>query len=75
MIQKQLRDLKRGALIYLNRLSGIALSARPFRLPARFDQFRDDYIAVIALDFDDAIAHGAARPTAFLKFCREPFKI
>jgi len=81
MIQKRPADLKRGDLIYLDhrpwyfhRPAG-ALTTRAFRLPACLDQFCNDDVAMIALNFDDAIAHGAARPTAFFKFCRERFKI
>ena len=81
MIQKRVVDLKRGHLIYLNhRVTNIhcpacALATRSFRLPACFDQFRDDDIAMVALNFDDAIAHGSTRAATFLKFCRECFKI
>src|SRR5208283_519047 len=35
--------------------------------PAQFDQFRDDDIAVIALNLDDAAAYRSARPAALLE--------
>jgi hypothetical protein len=72
MIQKRLVDLKRGDLIYLDHR---LLAAGSFRLPACFDQFRDDNIAMIALNFDDAFAHRSTGAAAFLEFCRERFKI
>ena len=40
-----------------------ALAARSLGLPTHFDQLRDDHIAMIALYFDDALAHRAARST------------
>ena len=45
-----------------------ALAARPLRRPTQFDQLRDDCVAVIALDFNDAAAHRAAGPAAFFEF-------
>jgi hypothetical protein len=53
------------------RIAARASTARFLGRPAQLDQLRDDGIAVIALDFDDAVAHGAPRPTAFLELSGE----
>src|ERR1700679_123164 len=43
------------------------LAARLLRRPAELDQFRDDDVAMIALDFDDALTDRPAGPTALLE--------
>jgi hypothetical protein len=50
-----------------NPIQKAQLTARSFRLPSHFDEFRDDCIAVIALNFNDAGAHCAAGSTALLE--------
>src|ERR1700691_669050 len=43
------------------------LPARLLCRPAELDQFRDDDVAMIALDFDDALAHGTPGSAALLE--------
>src|ERR1700722_8831933 len=42
-------------------------SAGLFRLPAQFEQFRHDGVAMLALNLDDSVADGAAGPATFLQ--------
>src|SRR5277367_2582594 len=43
------------------------LSARLLCRPAKLDQFRDDDVAMIALNFDDAVAHGTPGSATLLE--------
>src|SRR5271170_676526 len=47
--------------------TGGGLAARLLRRPAELDQFRHDDVAMIALNFDDAVAHGTAGSAALLE--------
>jgi hypothetical protein len=47
------------------------LTARSFRLPPHFDELRDDCIAMIALNFNAAVVHGAAGSAALFELGRE----
>jgi hypothetical protein len=43
------------------------LAARLLRRPAELDQLRDDDVAMVTLDFNDALAHRPSGPTALLE--------
>lgn len=50
---------------------GQRLAARFFRLPPQLDEFADYDIAMIALNFNDPLAHGAPRAAALLEARRQ----
>jgi hypothetical protein len=69
MIQKRNHDMKISALIYLLnafKLQTARLAAGFFGWPPQFDQFRNDGVAMIALDLDNALAHSTARAASLL---------
>ena len=72
-LSRQLLSRSRDHTLPAGRRHGLA--ARLLRRPAELDEFRDDDVAMIALDFNDALAHRPSGPTALLESGGQGFHI